>query len=473
MSQYQDVYDTIMQDMEARADSNAHMLDVLKETVAPLLPPNAKALDLGCGPGEPAAAYLVSQGYRVTGLDFAPSIVEIAQKKVPDAEFIRGDMLTWEPPSPGLYDLVLASHCFYNFPFAQIRTLAFKLAHWAKEGGIVAVVTSLKVEALEEKTLPFDAHGWAEGVPNLFLEHTFRCTYAEAHTWRTLLESTGLEYIDLNQRILQRPGMPDKRNITSFLTLRKTTKNPLLGPYHWPDIPGIAPPLTSSSQQGWNEFIKRINKDGIKRIADIIRQESFKDVLCIGLGAEEMMTSIGLQGQSIDFLKGPEKEFDDILPFPDGHFDAVIALGVFTFRPLDSLTKEILRVLSSRDPSCVIVVEGAPDNEFHNLLNNALTSQSKPAIHHGILLHGAAKHLQEAGFADATFVPFNNWLSFTDIEQEQREEKAAELLASLIDAEGGLQSVKAALKHQLEMQFAGRTEEIGCQAVMLIAKKGS
>ena len=286
-SEYAPVYEKIMTDLQARADSNAHLLEVLKKVVSGLLPPGARVVDVGCGPGEPAASYLAGLGHKVTGLDFAQNVVDQAREKVPEAEFIKVDFREWEPPPGVEYDLVLVSHALYNFPLAQLRSLAFTFASWANAGGLVVVGQSIKCEAVEENTLPFDEDGWAEGVPNLFLGHVFRSTYAMADTWRRLFESTGLEFVSLDERICVRPGAPDKRNLASFITLRKTGKNPFFGPY--PVLKSLPEPLPvgESNRGGWEEVLKRQKKG-----ADTIEESVFEKVLYLGVGGGKCSSNL-------------------------------------------------------------------------------------------------------------------------------------------------------------------------------------
>src|SRR2546423_1538205 len=56
------------------------------------LPPKAAILDVGCGTGEPIAAYLVSKGFRVTGVDGSEQMIFLARSAVPKAGFVLGDM---------------------------------------------------------------------------------------------------------------------------------------------------------------------------------------------------------------------------------------------------------------------------------------------------------------------------------------------------------------------------------------------
>lgn len=63
----------------------------LDRFLAPLAP-GSGVLDLGCGAGEPIAAYLVARGFRVTGVDAAPVLLDLARDRFPDEEWIGRDM---------------------------------------------------------------------------------------------------------------------------------------------------------------------------------------------------------------------------------------------------------------------------------------------------------------------------------------------------------------------------------------------
>jgi trans-aconitate methyltransferase len=56
------------------------------------LPPGATVLDLGCGGGSPVALHMVAKGFRVTGIDSSPSLISLCRTRMPDQEWIVGDM---------------------------------------------------------------------------------------------------------------------------------------------------------------------------------------------------------------------------------------------------------------------------------------------------------------------------------------------------------------------------------------------
>jgi SAM-dependent methyltransferase len=62
------------------------------ERFAALLPTQASVLDLGCGHGEPIAAWLIAQGYNVTGVDTAPTLLTLCRQRFPAHDWIESDM---------------------------------------------------------------------------------------------------------------------------------------------------------------------------------------------------------------------------------------------------------------------------------------------------------------------------------------------------------------------------------------------
>jgi SAM-dependent methyltransferase len=89
------------------------------ELLVPLMPPApAGVADLGCGTGS-LAVLLAAAGYRVSGLDLAPGMIERARAKARaaavQAEFEVGDAMA--PPWPaGTFDVVLARHVLWALP---------------------------------------------------------------------------------------------------------------------------------------------------------------------------------------------------------------------------------------------------------------------------------------------------------------------------------------------------------------------
>ena len=56
------------------------------------LRPAGVVLDIGCGMAEPIARYILESGFRVVGVDFSPSLIEMCRARFPDSEWIVADM---------------------------------------------------------------------------------------------------------------------------------------------------------------------------------------------------------------------------------------------------------------------------------------------------------------------------------------------------------------------------------------------
>ncbi|WP_166204696.1 methyltransferase domain-containing protein [Bradyrhizobium septentrionale] len=56
------------------------------------LPAAADVLDLGCGSGVPVARHMAEHGLRVTGVDASPTFIALCRERLPEHEFVVGDM---------------------------------------------------------------------------------------------------------------------------------------------------------------------------------------------------------------------------------------------------------------------------------------------------------------------------------------------------------------------------------------------
>jgi SAM-dependent methyltransferase len=59
-----------------------------------LLPTGGSVLDIGCGSGEPIARHLIEKGYTLTGVDAAPSMIDLCRSRFPFATCVVADMRT-------------------------------------------------------------------------------------------------------------------------------------------------------------------------------------------------------------------------------------------------------------------------------------------------------------------------------------------------------------------------------------------
>lgn len=103
------------------------------ERFAALMPTGGKVLDLGCGAGEPIAAYFLEQGFNLTGIDFARTMLDLARKRFPEARWIEGDMCNLDLAER--FDGIIGWDSFFHLKRDQQRALLPVLAHHLNSDG--------------------------------------------------------------------------------------------------------------------------------------------------------------------------------------------------------------------------------------------------------------------------------------------------------------------------------------------------
>ena len=95
---------------------------------AACLPAGGRVLDLGCGAGEPIARWFIAEGCRVTGVDFAEAMLDIARTRWPDGAWRQGDMRSFDlnETFAGIIDW---NSFFHLTPDDQRQCMAHMAAH--------------------------------------------------------------------------------------------------------------------------------------------------------------------------------------------------------------------------------------------------------------------------------------------------------------------------------------------------------
>jgi len=97
------------------------------------LPKGGHILDLGCGTGDPIAGYLIAKGFRVTGVDYAPTMIEVAKQTYPAGNWIVGDIA--DLPDLGLFDGLISWDGFFHLSIEEQREALPKYAELLNPGG--------------------------------------------------------------------------------------------------------------------------------------------------------------------------------------------------------------------------------------------------------------------------------------------------------------------------------------------------
>lgn len=96
------------------------------------LAPEGPILDLGCGAGEPIAAWLVGQGRAVTGVDFAAPLLDRARARLP-GEWILADMRALDLGRR--FAGILAWDSFFHLTKVEQRAMFPRFARHLAPGG--------------------------------------------------------------------------------------------------------------------------------------------------------------------------------------------------------------------------------------------------------------------------------------------------------------------------------------------------
>lgn len=99
----------------------------------------AEVLDLGCGGGGVIATHLIQQGFRLTGVDFAPSMIEIAQNRHPDHTWLVQDIARLQLDT--VFDGIISWNGFFHLtPDQQRQTLPTLAALLAENGRLMLTI---------------------------------------------------------------------------------------------------------------------------------------------------------------------------------------------------------------------------------------------------------------------------------------------------------------------------------------------
>lgn len=93
----------------------------------------SQILDLGCGTGRPIAAYLLSRGHRVTGVDQAEALLDLARSRFPDATWIASSIEAFVSATP--YDAIVCWDALFHIDRAEHAGLLGRFARLLRPRG--------------------------------------------------------------------------------------------------------------------------------------------------------------------------------------------------------------------------------------------------------------------------------------------------------------------------------------------------
>ncbi len=149
-----------------------HTLSDHEEWLQPFfryLEPGSDVLDLGCGCGIPDSR-LLSERFRVTGVDISDVQIERARRYVPDAQFLRADISSIRFP-PESFAGVVCLYALIHVPLDEQRALLGRIHRWLRPGGLVLVTTG-------ETAYTGVEDDWLGSNAKMYWSHTDGATYA-------------------------------------------------------------------------------------------------------------------------------------------------------------------------------------------------------------------------------------------------------------------------------------------------------
>ena len=140
---------------------------------------DANVLDLGCGSGQPIAAYLIENGCQVTGVDRSEVMLEMARESFPEQTWINADMRHFRFDQQ--FDGILAWDSFFHLTPDDQRAMFAQFSAHAKRGAALMFTSG-------------PSHG--EAIGEMFGEPLYHASL-DAEEYRALLAQYGFDVVKM------------------------------------------------------------------------------------------------------------------------------------------------------------------------------------------------------------------------------------------------------------------------------------
>lgn len=157
----------------SRDSQDVHLLDEFMEK----LPANAQVLDAGCGAGIPISQML-SERFRVTGVDVSEAQIELAKKHVPNGTFICQDMTKLDFPGNTL-DGICSYYAIIHIPREEHHSLLANFHRILKPGGLALLCLGAEhlVDDIDENYLGTRMY-WSHYDTDTYLKLLKQCGFS-------------------------------------------------------------------------------------------------------------------------------------------------------------------------------------------------------------------------------------------------------------------------------------------------------
>ncbi|KAM3066421.1 hypothetical protein ACMFMG_012062 [Clarireedia jacksonii] len=448
----------------------------------------ATVLDVGCGTGFPVSSTLAKAGYDVTGIDISQNMVDLCQKRI-IGTFFKANMTSFQPQKQ--FDAVFAIFPLFQLSYRSIYSMIFKFASWLKPGGLLVIGTVPAEALVTVDSIYGSSKEYIEGLKVPFMGSFVKATLLTTQGWHHLLQQAGLELTTTASYKFQ-PNCTSPALETQLYITGRRCQHPLLGPY---PLPAVRRPPHELSEEAWEPFARRLTRYEFDAVLDIIKINT--EVLDVGSGYGELPITVAKRVGKAYALE-PNSDRNDLIvsygknanvhiakgtaeaiPYPDKKFDAVVAMWILHYvKDLEKSLTEMVRVTDPAAPNaCIVIVQGAPDNDVINLINEtcgpiaAYDTNISMVDHQGYLLTKACEIFTAHGFGDISLEPVNAYCNFSEEDLSIRISYAASVLANFwYRSHPRLEEMKKAFIPVLEKHFADKPFQVGDEGVILVAK---
>lgn len=132
--------------LAARNKSHPGDVDLLQELIQ-RLPKKARVLDAGCGAGVPVTRIL-SQSFKVVGVDFSEGQIRLARELVPGTEFVCRDITELDFPDDS-FGAICSYYAIIHIPREEHRGLLRNFYRMLKPGGLVLLSMGFSDSAID------------------------------------------------------------------------------------------------------------------------------------------------------------------------------------------------------------------------------------------------------------------------------------------------------------------------------------
>ncbi len=118
--------------------SNHYLINPALNRIIPKAKGKEEFLDVGCGHGD-YFLFAQKKGYRYTGIDNAPGMIDVATQKYPESKFILGD-ITKTLKIQKRFDVILCNMLFAELPSSKALLAGFRsLSKLLKKDGLLVL----------------------------------------------------------------------------------------------------------------------------------------------------------------------------------------------------------------------------------------------------------------------------------------------------------------------------------------------